>query len=40
LYDLTSKNVLWQQRQLRVKDQGGPHGTRAKAHVVPTAERS
>jgi hypothetical protein len=24
---LTSKNVLWQQRQLRIKGKGGPHGT-------------
>src|SRR5437870_1905257 len=23
---LTSKNVLWQQRQLRIKGKGGPHG--------------
>ncbi|HKB36186.1 MAG TPA: tyrosine-type recombinase/integrase [Gemmataceae bacterium] len=39
LCGLTPKNVLWQQRQLRVKGKGGPHGKRAKVRVVPMSPR-
>ena len=37
LCDLTQKNVLWQQRQLRIK--GGPHGKKTKVRVVPMSNR-
>jgi integrase/recombinase XerD len=39
LSGLTAKNVLWQQRQLRVKGKGGPHGKKAKVRVVPMSHR-
>ena len=39
LCDLTPKNVLWQQRQLRVKGKGGPHGKKTKVRVVPMSSR-
>ena len=41
LCDLTTKDVLWQQRQLRVKGKGkgGPHGKRSKVRVVPLSNR-
>src|SRR3954452_2955959 len=39
LCDLTSKNVLWQQRQLRIKGKGGPHGKKTKVRVVPMSNR-
>jgi len=39
LCDLTSKSVLWQQRQLQVKDKGGPHGKKTKVRVVPMSGR-
>jgi integrase/recombinase XerD len=39
LCDLTSMNVLWQQRQLRVKGKGGPFGKRTKVRVVPMSHR-
>jgi integrase/recombinase XerD len=39
LCDLTSKGVLWQQRQLRVKGKGGPYGKKAKVRVVPMSNR-
>jgi len=35
LCGLTSKNVLWQQRQLRVKNKGGPYGSKNEVRVVP-----
>ena len=35
----TSKNVLWQQRQLRIKGKGGPHGKKTKVGVVPMLNR-
>jgi integrase/recombinase XerD len=35
LCGLTSKNDLWQQRQLRIKGKGGPHGKQTKLRVVP-----
>ncbi|MGB2608044.1 MAG: tyrosine-type recombinase/integrase, partial [Isosphaeraceae bacterium] len=39
LCDLTRKNVLWQQRQLRFKGKGGPHGKKTKVRVVPMSSR-
>jgi integrase/recombinase XerD len=39
LCDLTPKNVLWQQRQLRFKGKGGPHGKKTKVRVVPMSNR-
>src|SRR5271157_49489 len=39
LCDLTRKNVLWQQRQLRFKRKGGPHGKKTKVRVVPMSSR-
>src|SRR5271166_3014041 len=38
---LTSKNVLWQQRQLQIKGKGkgGPHGKNTKIRVVPMSNR-
>ncbi len=35
LCGLTSKDILWQQRQLRFKGKGGPHGKKTKVRVVP-----
>src|SRR3954469_11633682 len=39
LCDLTSRNVLWQQRQLRVKGKGGPFGKETKVRVGRTSHR-
>ena len=39
LWGLTSKNVLWQQRQLRIKGKGGPYGKKTKIRVVPMSNR-
>src|SRR5208282_949655 len=39
LCDLTPKNVLWQQRQLRFKGKGGPHGKKTKVRVLPMSSR-
>ncbi len=39
LCDLTPKNVLWQQRQLRFKGKDGPHGKKTKVRVVPMSSR-
>ncbi|HET7424597.1 MAG TPA: site-specific integrase, partial [Gemmatimonadales bacterium] len=36
---LTSKNLLWQQRQLRIKGKSGPHGKKTKIRVVPMSSR-
>ena len=33
LCDLTSKDVLWQQRQLRVRGKGGPYGKKSKVRA-------
>jgi integrase/recombinase XerD len=37
---LTSKDILWQQRQLRFKDKGGPRGKKTKVRVVPMSNRA
>jgi integrase len=39
LCNLTSKDVLWQQRQLRVRGKGGPYGKKSKVRVVPMSRR-
>jgi integrase/recombinase XerD len=39
LCDLTSKDVLSQQRQLRFKGKGGPYGKKTKIRVVPMSSR-
>jgi len=39
LCGITPRSILWQQRQLRVKGKGGPHGKRAKVRVVPMSPR-
>src|SRR5208337_2236592 len=39
LCGLTSKDVLWQQLQLRVKGKGGPYGRKTKVRVVPMSNR-
>src|SRR5258708_12990459 len=36
---LTSKEILWQQRQLRVTGKGGPYGKKTKVRVLPTSRR-
>jgi integrase/recombinase XerD len=36
---LTPRNVLWHQRQLRIKGKAGSHGMRAKVRVVPMSPR-
>ena len=33
------RNVLWHQRQLRIKGKAGSHGKRAKVRVVPMSPR-
>src|SRR5438067_2475191 len=37
--DLTSKNVLWQRRQLKVQGKSGPFGKKTKVRVVPMSHR-
>src|SRR3954447_17517982 len=39
LCGLTSKDVLWQQRQLRFQGKGGPYGKKSKVRVVPMSTR-
>jgi integrase len=39
LCGLASKDILWQQRQLRFKGKGGPHGKKTKVRVVPMSNR-
>jgi integrase/recombinase XerD len=39
LCDLTAKDILWQQRQLRVRGKGGPYGKKTKVRVVPMSRR-
>ena len=36
---LTTKDILWQQRQLRVRGKGGPYGKKTKVRVVPMSRR-
>src|SRR5512135_2192456 len=39
LCDLTSRSVLGQRRQLRIKGKGGPFGKKTKVRVVPMSNR-
>ena len=39
LCSLKTKDILWQQKQLRVKGKGGPYGSKSKARVVPMSPR-
>jgi integrase/recombinase XerD len=39
LCNLTAKDVLWQQRQLRFMGKGGPYGKKSKVRVVPMSHR-
>jgi integrase/recombinase XerD len=39
LCDLTSRSVLWQQRQLRVTGKGSPYGKKTRVRVVPMSHR-
>ena len=39
LCSLTPRNVLWHQRQLRIKGKAGSRGKRAKVRVVPMSPR-
>jgi integrase/recombinase XerD len=39
LFALTTKDILWQQRQLRVRGKGGPYGKKSKVRVVPMSRR-
>jgi len=39
LCDLTPKNVLWQERQLRFKRKGGPNGKKTNVRAVPMSNR-
>lgn len=36
---LTTKDILWQQHQLRVRGKGGPYGKKSKVRVVPMSRR-
>ena len=36
---LTTKDILWQQRQLRVRGKGSPFGKKSKVRVVPMSRR-
>jgi integrase/recombinase XerD len=40
LCDLTAKTVLGEQRQLRVRGTGAPHGKKHKVRVVPLSKRA
>ncbi len=39
LCSLTPKQIQWQQRSLRIKGKGGPHGKKSKTRVVPMSSR-
>jgi len=36
---LTSENIMWQQRSLRISGKGGPYGKKSKKRVVPMSNR-
>jgi integrase/recombinase XerD len=36
---LTPRNILWQQRTLRISGKGGPYGKKTKKRVVPISKR-
>ncbi len=39
LCSLTSNSIQWQQRQIRIKGKGGPHGKKSKQRIVPMSKR-
>jgi integrase/recombinase XerD len=39
LCGLTTRNIEWQQKQLRVNGKGGPYGAKSKSRVVPLSRR-
>src|SRR5689334_5580940 len=39
LCGLRAANVLWQQKQIRIKGKGGPYGKKSKVRVVPMSAR-
>lgn len=39
LCSLSSQNILWQQKSLRIRGKGGPHGKKSKQRVVPMSKR-
>lgn len=39
LCNLTSSNILWQQKCIRVSGKGGPYGKMTKKRVVPMSDR-
>lgn len=39
LCSLSPQNILWQQKSLRIKGKGGPHGKKSKQRVVPMSKR-
>lgn len=39
LCNLTSQNILWQQKSIRVSGKGGPYGTQSKKRIVPLSRR-
>lgn len=39
LCGLTTENILWQQKAIRVSGKGGPYGKKSKKRVVPISKR-
>jgi integrase/recombinase XerD len=39
LCSLTSQDILWQQKSLRISGKGGPYGKKSKKRVVPMSNR-
>lgn len=39
LCSLTSQDILWQQKALRISGKGGPYGKKSKKRVVPMSNR-
>lgn len=39
LCSITSQNILWQQKSIRISGKGGPYGKKTKKRVVPMSKR-
>lgn len=39
LCSLTTQNILWQQKSIRISGKGGPYGKQSKKRVVPMSRR-
>jgi integrase/recombinase XerD len=39
LAQLTTRNILWQERRLAIYGKGGPYGKRSKRRVLPMTDR-